>query len=273
MNYIKYILGLSVISVLCYGCSEDLFTQVVEINIPEHESGISIGADFLQSYNDVVRLQASKGIREGGDLEEIVGATVVLKQGDTVIKTYKEEVINGFDRPGYYTNAQTMELDPGVAYTLEVEKEGFEKASSTQVMPPRVEITDAQYVEEGYAERDGFRTDKISISFTDPVGEENYYAIQVRLYYVDFDSTESSYHLNIFNDIDPILEEGYEQEIVLNDGAIDGRSVTFDFGLGVQLKDAFRETERLGIELYSICLLYTSPSPRDRTRSRMTSSA
>ena len=28
-----------------------------------------------------------------------------------------------------------------------------------------------------------------------------------------------------------------------------------------------------GIEFYEICLLYTSPSPRDRTRSRMPSSA
>ena len=31
--------------------------------------------------------------------------------------------------------------------------------------------------------------------------------------------------------------------------------------------------ERDGFYYYSICLLYTSPSPRDRTRSRMPSSA
>ena len=31
-------------------------------------------------------------------------------------------------------------------------------------------------------------------------------------------------------------------------------------------------TEQLGAE-YTVCLLYTSPSPRDRTRSRMPSSA
>ena len=32
-------------------------------------------------------------------------------------------------------------------------------------------------------------------------------------------------------------------------------------------------TDLLGIDRSSVCLLYTSPSPRDRTRSRMPSSA
>ena len=31
--------------------------------------------------------------------------------------------------------------------------------------------------------------------------------------------------------------------------------------------------ERMPVEYYGTCLLYTSPSPRDRTRSRMPSSA
>ena len=41
------------------------------------------------------------------------------------------------------------------------------------------------------------------------------------------------------------------------------------FGLGVI--QVMRAVEKLGQSLY--CLLYTSPSPRDRTRSRMPSSA
>src|SRR5665811_914286 len=36
---------------------------------------------------------------------------------------------------------------------------------------------------------------------------------------------------------------------------------------------AFIVREELGVGLRCICLLYTSPSPRDRTRSRMPSSA
>ena len=39
------------------------------------------------------------------------------------------------------------------------------------------------------------------------------------------------------------------------------------------LKPSFEEFERAEPSNGSICLLYTSPSPRDRTRSRMPSSA
>ena len=38
-------------------------------------------------------------------------------------------------------------------------------------------------------------------------------------------------------------------------------------------KDGFEEIYFLNTDTYSGCLLYTSPSPRDRTRSRMPSSA
>ena len=38
-------------------------------------------------------------------------------------------------------------------------------------------------------------------------------------------------------------------------------------------KDGLSETHSLMADCPSICLLYTSPSPRDRTRSRMPSSA
>ena len=38
------------------------------------------------------------------------------------------------------------------------------------------------------------------------------------------------------------------------------------------IKQVFKEINENG-ERYDVCLLYTSPSPRDRTRSRMPSSA
>ena len=52
--------------------------------------------------------------------------------------------------------------------------------------------------------------------------------------------------------------------------------------LGYEVSDFWAESNRLSEEndmdqnlayMYMICLLYTSPSPRDRTRSRMPSSA
>ena len=39
------------------------------------------------------------------------------------------------------------------------------------------------------------------------------------------------------------------------------------------IRDAWSEFQRAGAEVFGICLLYTSPSPRDRQKSRMPSSA
>ena len=49
-------------------------------------------------------------------------------------------------------------------------------------------------------------------------------------------------------------------------------STTYDYH-AAQLERFLDEYRRLHSELTKICLLYTSPSPRDRTRSRMPSSA
>ena len=58
------------------------------------------------------------------------------------------------------------------------------------------------------------------------------------------------------------------------------RAATFGYGAGVDLdslRDQMRQSADMGARGGSIladaCLLYTSPSPRDRTRSRMPSSA
>lgn len=251
MNNCKYILGLFVISICCYGCSEDLFTQVVDIEIPEHNSGISIGAEFLQRYNDVVRLQATKGIQEVGDLENIVGASVVLKKGDVVIKVFEDQSMNSANSAGFYVNEQDLELEAGEAYTLEVEKNGFSKATSTQVMPDKVEITNLVYTEEGHLEPDGFRSDEISITFTDPNGIENYYGIKARVYFEDSNGNTYSDEIFLQNRIDPLIEEGVNLGIVFSDGAIDGRAVTFDFNFDRTFKDQ-PDAKRIDLQFFNI---------------------
>ena len=47
----------------------------------------------------------------------------------------------------------------------------------------------------------------------------------------------------------------------------------FQLGLGLGTLQTDMTPEHLGLESHLGCLLYTSPSPRDRTRSRMPSSA
>ena len=49
-----------------------------------------------------------------------------------------------------------------------------------------------------------------------------------------------------------------------------GSANTIDLTQGIQSASS---AQNLTIDLSQVCLLYTSPSPRDRTRSRMPSSA
>ena len=60
-------------------------------------------------------------------------------------------------------------------------------------------------------------------------------------------------------------------DIVFSDGTTTGTTFNVDVGTTQTISVIAAETET-GTAL-STCLLYTSPSPRDRTRSRMPSSA
>ena len=62
--------------------------------------------------------------------------------------------------------------------------------------------------------------------------------------------------------------------IIETDIELEGHGLTFTIGRGNELCiSAFYALEPLIVGLDLSCLLYTSPSPRDRTRSRMPSSA
>ena len=60
------------------------------------------------------------------------------------------------------------------------------------------------------------------------------------------------------------LQDEYQCEVV---------TFTADLGQGEEVEPARAKASLLGVKEIYICLLYTSPSPRDRTRSRMPSSA
>ena len=69
-----------------------------------------------------------------------------------------------------------------------------------------------------------------------------------------------------------VLVTGEKLEILITEAEIASRINT----LSEQISKAYEQTDQLvviGLLRGSFCLLYTSPSPRDRTRSRMPSSA
>ena len=71
--------------------------------------------------------------------------------------------------------------------------------------------------------------------------------------------TDLSYVRALCEKYDFALSKGFGQNFIINPG------------LPLKIVDASGVDRRYGV--IEICLLYTSPSPRDRTRSRMPSSA
>ena len=71
-----------------------------------------------------------------------------------------------------------------------------------------------------------------------------------------------------------ILQDNIEQKVTIIGSGLMGHGIALKFaqhGFSVNVYDPNKEGETRKVD--NTCLLYTSPSPRDRTRSRMPSSA
>ena len=99
----------------------------------------------------------------------------------------------------------------------------------------------------------------------------------------DFDVTDNGVHINAqqFNNMTDQdntvvidMRNHYEHEVGHFKGAIKPDVETFRESLPI-VEDILNEHKEKNVIMYCTggCLLYTSPSPRDRTRSRMPSSA
>ena len=75
-------------------------------------------------------------------------------------------------------------------------------------------------------------------------------------------------HPNAFVDPRAELHDG----VIISQGAIVGPDVSIGKGTEIGPNAVISGRTQIGVN-NKVCLLYTSPSPRDRTRSRMPSSA
>lgn len=156
-------------------CDEDSFTQVVEVDIPAHESAIVLnGVWATQDTAFSLLVSNSLGIIDRDDY---------TYPEDAIVKLYKNDVLLSdlIFAPDYnlYTLPEDILInEEGASYKIEAQFGTLKAVSATQVMPSKVEITDAEYEAEGAAGEFGERMDQHIISFNDPADEDNYYAIK-----------------------------------------------------------------------------------------------
>lgn len=225
MQKLLYIaLMLSLIG-LASSCGEDSFTQVVEVDLPDHESAIAINALFSDLDTSLQMLVSnSLGILDTATHASMKDASVNLYKDDAMWQSFQ------FNPTNYRFETSLMQpLEKGI-YRLEVEAEGYKAVMAEQEMPTAVPLVKVEINEDGAISGEGERVDELIVKIDDPGGEENYYALQgyVEQHYYDQQANDTLYFRNKFymESLDQVIQFGDRYDILLTDGAFDGRSYT-----------------------------------------------
>lgn len=238
---------------LLSGCGSDNFSQIVEVDIPEHESRLVLNARVSSLDASLTALVAnSLGILDtsGYDFPE-----------DAAVRFFRDgELIGGdfFFSPGKLKYFLPLDEPLGTApalYRMEVSAPGYEAISAEQRMPTTVAIQSLRFERDGAVDGEGRRADGIELQFTDPAGEENYYALE---FYIEVSSGQPGGDTLLFSSriyagtLDQIVQAGNEYEQIFTDKSFNGSSYTVSlYADQGAVPEGFPDT-RLIARLYSL---------------------
>ncbi len=192
--------------------------QVVEIDVPDHTPELVLSSYYT---NDSLSISAdirnSLPILSSIQTRIIDGATVELFEDDVLIATLLQNASGES-----YTAELNQALSRNKRYQIKASAPGFETIYAEQELPQEVAITAATYTPSGGRDLDGFVTDEIEITFTDPSEEENYY--QVMVYHRYKMGAGQMYGAWTWS-LDPIFEEGWTAPL-FRDDVFDGQTRT-----------------------------------------------
>lgn len=183
-------------------------TKEIEIDIPQETPKIvaysTIVPFTLPNPKPLgIKLQSSLHIH-GKAQSKMDDATVIYFENGAIKDTL--EYNNSLD---IYNISNTMNDYPtaGNTYSIQIEKDGFETVTSSTTIPSRVKINDTAIVPVAYIDETGSAFSEISISFTDPADETNFYEISVSDNAFKYDSLGAFYELSTYDKI--ITSESY----------------------------------------------------------------
>jgi hypothetical protein len=185
-------LGLiAILIITVFASCEDLFKgAVLDVELPEHESRLAPYAFFKDTDSTLtVMVGKSVGILDTLNPDIVYGATVELYKNGVL--EYNFTYVNSVR--GYQIElSQPFNPVVGDEYELRVSAEGFDDVKATQIVPEKVDITEATIDYNGGVDQFGDPVDIIELKFSDPANVQNYYEINgfFNTVYTDpFDST------------------------------------------------------------------------------------
>ncbi len=166
-----------VIACFCFfaaSCNSDRFSQVVDVELPEHEPRLAISADYRPN-NDAILITVfeSQSILSQNQSAAVEEAVIELNAGGTsLIGTLIEDT-------GFYFGEIESHAEPGDEVELRVSADGFETVVAKQLIPDRPLINEIAYTEDGTVDLYGEQVDLLEVTIPDNPNEENYYILRV----------------------------------------------------------------------------------------------
>ena len=233
---------LLIVFILMMGCE-----TVVDIDIPEGESRLTVNALMGPGDPIQVTVHASKGTLEVGEIDEVTNATVTINGTDGISETVNKTTWDLSTNTNYYTFSFIPKSS--VTYTLTAIAPGFEQVESRTTIP---EVTPIIGVDTASEWVDGYRESRIDITFKDPAGlndayECKFYAL---IYEIDTAGGQLTYY--------PVVQELYAYlsgvgdffnqetgELIFTDELFDGKThtqrINYDYQLPFFESDTFSQ--------------------------------
>ncbi len=220
----KNILFFTFIIILCSSC-EDFFSTTIKVDPPPHEDQIVTSAFFTNADTTLKALvNRSTAILENNnfDTENLENASVQLFSGDQLLTTipYFEDQFSSFN---HIEEGTEVVFVAGQEYTLKVNHPDYEEATATVVVPNEVVPFRYDLEEDAGVDEFGGRSDRVTVEFNDPPGEENFY--EISLFSIrDFGNGDFSYESHYIASLDFNLYESFYGASILSDETFNGQT-------------------------------------------------
>ncbi len=211
--------------IIFFSSCEDFFSTTIKVDPPAHEDQIVTSAFFTNADTTLQALvNRSTAILENNnfDTENLANASVQLFSGDQLLTTIPY-VENQFSSFNHIEEGTQVVFESGQEYTLKVNHPDYEEATATVVVPNEVVPFRFDLEEDAGVDEFGSRSDRVTVEFNDPPGEENFY--EISLFSIrDFGNGDFSYESHYITSLDFNLYESFYGASILSDETFNGQT-------------------------------------------------
>jgi hypothetical protein len=214
------------------GCDPDRFSQIVDIDIPPHQSRLVLNARFAATDTILSALVSnSLGILDEAEYRRMEDATVRLFYEGQL---FQELQYDPASVKFIAALSQGLGAGPGL-YRLEAMAPGYDPVFAEQRMPRAVAIESLRVEKDGAIDDEGRKADGVKVQFSDPAGEENYYALELIYEALNIqpngDTSILFYYPLYASTLDQIVQSGNEFQQLFTDKSFDGNRYTLNLYL------------------------------------------